>query len=96
MLHLLAIARSAGVALELDDFQVSSDRTPFLADLKPSGRFVMEDVHKARPSPSLNRSLMACHNRPWYGSRSLPHQGGTRWHQGWGMTDMQLKTLQGS
>lgn len=58
VLHLLAIARSAGVALELDDFQASSDRTPFLADLKPSGRFVMEDVHKARRAPSLNPSLM--------------------------------------
>ena len=48
VLHLLAIARSAGVELELDDFQANSDRTPFLADLKPSGRFVMEDVHKVR------------------------------------------------
>lgn len=48
VLHLLAIARSAGVELKLDDFQASSDRTPFLADLKPSGRFVMEDVHKVR------------------------------------------------
>ena len=46
MLHLLAMARAAGVDLELNDFQAISDRTPFLADLKPSGRFVMEDVHK--------------------------------------------------
>lgn len=46
VLHLLAMARAAGVDLELNDFQAISDRTPFLADLKPSGRFVMEDVHK--------------------------------------------------
>ena len=59
MLHLLAIARSAGVDLELDDFQASSNRTPFLADLKPSGRFVMEDVHKARSAPSMTLILMS-------------------------------------
>ena len=76
MLHLLAIARSAGVDLELDDFQASSDRTPFLADLKPSGRFVMEDVHKAPPAPSLHLCLMECELSAWYGSSSLPHQGG--------------------
>lgn len=40
--------RSAGVALSLDDFQRLSDKTPFIADLKPSGKYVMEDVHKAR------------------------------------------------
>jgi len=53
VLHVLAIARAAGVELNLDDFQAVSDRTPFLADLKPSGRFVMEDVHKARDAPPL-------------------------------------------
>ncbi len=58
MLHLLAIARAAGVELSLDDFQAVSDRTPFLADLKPSGRFVMEDVHKARVAwPPPGRSF---------------------------------------
>ena len=40
VLHLLAIAREAGVALEIDDFQTISERTPLLTDLKPSGRFV--------------------------------------------------------
>jgi dihydroxy-acid dehydratase len=44
VLHLIAMARSVGVALELDDFQRVSDRTPFLADLKPSGQYVMEDL----------------------------------------------------
>ncbi len=46
MLHLLAMARAAGVDLVIDDFQRVSDRVPFIADLKPSGRYVMEDVHK--------------------------------------------------
>jgi dihydroxy-acid dehydratase len=47
VLHLLAIAREAGVPLEIDDFQTVSQRTPILADLKPSGRFVAADVHQA-------------------------------------------------
>jgi dihydroxy-acid dehydratase len=47
VLHLLAIAREAGVELEIDDFQTVSNRTPLLADLKPSGRFVASDMHRA-------------------------------------------------
>jgi dihydroxy-acid dehydratase len=47
VLHLLAIAREAGVPLEIDDFQRVSERTPILADLKPAGRFVAADVHQA-------------------------------------------------
>jgi dihydroxy-acid dehydratase len=47
VLHLLAIAREAGVDLEIDDFQTVSERTPLLADLKPSGRFVAADMHRA-------------------------------------------------
>jgi dihydroxy-acid dehydratase len=47
VLHLLAIAREAGVALEIDDFQKVSERTPLLCDLKPSGRFVATDMHRA-------------------------------------------------
>jgi dihydroxy-acid dehydratase len=47
VLHLLAIAREAGVALEIDDFQTVSERTPLLADLKPAGRFVAADMHRA-------------------------------------------------
>ena len=46
VLHLLAVARAAEVRLDLDDFQRITDSTPVLADLKPSGRWVMEDVHK--------------------------------------------------
>ncbi len=47
VLHLLAIAREAGVKLDIDDFQTISTRTPVLADLKPSGRFVASDMHRA-------------------------------------------------
>ncbi len=47
VLHLLAIAREAGVELEIDDFQRISEKTPFLTDLKPSGRFVAADMHRA-------------------------------------------------
>ena len=47
VLHLLAIAREAGITLEIDDFQTISERTPVLTDLKPSGRFVAADMHRA-------------------------------------------------
>jgi dihydroxy-acid dehydratase len=47
VLHLLAIAREAEVDLQIDDFQVVSERTPLLADLKPSGRFVAAHMHRA-------------------------------------------------
>jgi dihydroxy-acid dehydratase len=47
VLHLLAIAREADVDLQIDDFETVSQRTPLLADLKPSGRFVAADMHRA-------------------------------------------------
>jgi dihydroxy-acid dehydratase len=47
VLHLIAMARAANVPLELDDFQRASDRVPLLADLKPSGTYVQEDLHTA-------------------------------------------------
>jgi dihydroxy-acid dehydratase len=47
VLHLLAIAREAGVELNIDDFDVISGRTPLIADLKPGGRFVANDLYKA-------------------------------------------------
>ena len=46
VLHLIAIAHSVGINLTIDDFQSVSDRVPFIADLKPSGKYVMEHVHK--------------------------------------------------
>jgi len=45
VLHLIAMAHACGLELTLDDFQSVSDRTPFIADLKPSGQYVMEDLH---------------------------------------------------
>jgi dihydroxy-acid dehydratase len=58
VLHLIAMAKAVGIALTLDDFQAVSDRTPFLADLKPSGAFVMEDLHEAGGTPALLRMLL--------------------------------------
>jgi dihydroxy-acid dehydratase len=53
VLHLIAMARSVGVPLGIDDFQAVSDRIPFLADLKPSGSYVMEDVHEVGGTPAV-------------------------------------------
>jgi dihydroxy-acid dehydratase len=58
VLHLLAIAREADVPLEIDDFQTVSERTPLLADLKPSGRFVAVDMHRAGGVRLLARRLL--------------------------------------
>jgi dihydroxy-acid dehydratase len=58
VLHLLAIAREAGVELKIDDFQAVSERTPLLADLKPSGRFVAADMHRAGGIRLLARRLL--------------------------------------
>src|SRR5207253_9538833 len=48
VLHLLAMARAAEVPLTLEDFKKTSRKVPLLADLKPSGKYVMEDLHKVR------------------------------------------------
>src|SRR4029077_18257531 len=58
VLHLLAIAREAGVPLHIDDFQKVSERTPLLADLTPSGRFVAADMHRAGGVRLLARRLL--------------------------------------
>jgi dihydroxy-acid dehydratase len=58
VLHLLAIAREADVNLEIDDFQTVSERTPLLADLKPSGRFVASDMHRAGGIRLLAKRLL--------------------------------------
>ena len=58
VLHLLAIAQSAGVDLSIDDFQKVSDRVPFLADLKPSGQYLMEDLHDVGGTPAVLRMLL--------------------------------------
>jgi dihydroxy-acid dehydratase len=58
VLHMLAIAHSVGVNLTIDDFQKVSDRVPFLADLKPSGKYVMEDVNTIGGIPSVIHYLI--------------------------------------
>jgi dihydroxy-acid dehydratase len=57
VLHLIAMARAVDVPLTLDDFQAVSDRVPFLADLKPSGAFVMEDMQGIGGTPALMKYL---------------------------------------
>jgi len=59
VLHLLAMARAVDVPLTLDDFQAVSDRIPFLADLKPSGQYVMEDLHAVGGTPAVLRYLLS-------------------------------------
>ena len=59
VLHLLAMARSVGVPLSIDDFQAISDRVPLLADLKPSGRFVQEDLHRVGGTPAVLKLLLS-------------------------------------
>ncbi|KAM0716653.1 hypothetical protein Q7P37_008098 [Cladosporium fusiforme] len=58
VLHLIAIAHSVGITLTIDDFQAVSDRTPFLADLKPSGKYVLEDLYNIGGTPSLIKYLL--------------------------------------
>jgi dihydroxy-acid dehydratase len=59
VLHLLAIARAAGVPLTLDDFETVRERVPVLCDLKPSGRFVTTDLHRAGGVPQVMKILLA-------------------------------------
>ncbi|TDB63800.1 dihydroxy-acid dehydratase [Arundinibacter roseus] len=58
-LHYLAIARAAGIPLTLDDIQAVSDRTPFIADLKPSGKYYMEDILAIGGVPAIMKYLYA-------------------------------------
>jgi dihydroxy-acid dehydratase len=58
VLHMIAIAKAAGIPLTIDDFQRISDKTPFLADLKPSGRYVMEDLFEAGGVPAVMKRLL--------------------------------------
>ena len=58
VLHLIAMARSVDVPLTLEDFQSVSDRVPYLADLKPSGRFVQEDLHSIGGTPAVMKYLL--------------------------------------
>lgn len=58
VLHLIAMSRAVGVDITLDDFQRLSDSTPFIADLKPSGQYVMEDIHKIGGTPAVLKYLL--------------------------------------
>lgn len=58
VLHLIAMARSVDVTLTIDDFQSVADRTPYLADLKPSGKFVQEDLHSVGGTPAVMKYLL--------------------------------------
>ncbi len=58
VLHFLAIARAAEISFTLDDFQRISDKTPFLADLKPSGKYLMEDVHRVGGVPAVLKFML--------------------------------------
>ncbi len=58
VLHLIAMARAVNVPLGIDDFQAVSDRIPFLADLKPSGKYVMEDLHNVGGTPAVMKYLL--------------------------------------
>ncbi|MFK5968845.1 MAG: dihydroxy-acid dehydratase [Candidatus Marithrix sp.] len=58
VLHLIAMARAVDIDLTIDDFQKVSDRIPFLADLKPSGQYVMEDVHNIGGTPAVMKYLL--------------------------------------
>lgn len=58
VLHLIAMARSVDVSLTIDDFQSVSDRVPYIADLKPSGKYVMEDLHYVGGTPGVMKYLL--------------------------------------
>jgi dihydroxy-acid dehydratase len=62
VLHLIAMAHSVGIKLDIDDFQNVSDRIPFLADIKPSGKYVMEDVYKLGGIPSTTFFFSISHD----------------------------------
>jgi dihydroxy-acid dehydratase len=58
VLHLIAMARAVDLDLTIHDFQIVSDRVPFLADMKPSGQYVMEDLHNIGGTPAVMKYLL--------------------------------------
>ncbi|KII90607.1 hypothetical protein PLICRDRAFT_106244 [Plicaturopsis crispa FD-325 SS-3] len=58
VLHLIAVAHSVGIKLDIDDFASVSERIPFLADIKPSGKYVMEDVYRIGGTPKILAYLL--------------------------------------
>jgi dihydroxy-acid dehydratase len=59
VLHMIAVAKSVGVALTQDDFQTISDKIPVLADFKPSGKYLMEDLHQIGGVPAVMKYLLS-------------------------------------
>jgi dihydroxy-acid dehydratase len=59
VLHLIAMAKSVNVPLTIDDFQAVSRRVPYIADLKPSGKYVQEDLHAVGGTPAVMKYLLA-------------------------------------
>ena len=58
VLHFLAITRAAEIDFTIDDFQILMDKTPFLADLKPSGKYLMEDLHRVGGVPAVLKFML--------------------------------------
>jgi dihydroxy-acid dehydratase len=58
VLHLIAMAKTAGISITLEDFQRISDQTPYLADLKPSGKYLIEDLHNVGGTPAVLKMLL--------------------------------------
>ncbi len=58
VMHLIAMARAVEVPLTIDDFQATSDRVPYLADLRPSGKYVQEDLHRVGGTPAVMKLLL--------------------------------------
>ena len=58
VMHLIAMAKSVEVPLTIDDFQKTSDRVPYLADLRPSGKYVQEDLHRVGGTPAVMKLLL--------------------------------------
>lgn len=58
VLHLIAMSKAVGVKITQDDFQRISDKTPLLADLKPSGKYLMEDLHKVGGVPAVMKYML--------------------------------------
>ena len=65
VLHLIAMARTAGVDLLLADIQKISDKTPMLADFKPSGKYVMGDLHALGGTPAVLKITFRARNDSW-------------------------------
>ncbi len=74
VLHSIAIARAFGIELTIDDWQKVSDETPMLADFKPSGKYVMEDIHEIGGVPAVMKMML---QRGWIDGSQMTCTGKT-------------------